>query len=90
MLPWLDLAGQATEATHDTLKIIMKSAWGSDDSTKAPFPFHGHALAEAGHDVQIFLPGEAVCSVYRYSYNWAADHQMGEIASVGTLAIVPE
>jgi hypothetical protein len=38
---------------------MMKSAWGSDDSTKAPFPFHGHALAEAGHDVQIFLPGEA-------------------------------
>jgi predicted peroxiredoxin len=44
-----------------TLKIMMKSAWGSDDPTKAAFPFlHGHALAEAGHEVQIFLLGEAV------------------------------
>jgi predicted peroxiredoxin len=43
------------------LKIMMKSAWGSDDPTKAAFPFsHGHALAEAGHQVQIFLLGEAV------------------------------
>jgi predicted peroxiredoxin len=39
----------------------MKSAWGSDDPTKAAFPFsHGLALAEAGHEVQIFLLGEAV------------------------------
>jgi predicted peroxiredoxin len=39
----------------------MKSAWWSDDPTKAAFPFlHGLALAEAGHDVQIFLLGEAV------------------------------
>lgn len=43
------------------LKIMIKSAWGSDDPTKAAFPFfHGHALAEAGHEVQIFLLGEAV------------------------------
>jgi predicted peroxiredoxin len=43
------------------LKIMMKSAWGSDDPTKAAFPFlHGGALAEAGHEVQIFLLGEAV------------------------------
>ncbi|HEY0747225.1 MAG TPA: DsrE family protein [Steroidobacteraceae bacterium] len=43
------------------LKIMMKSAWGSDDPTKAAFPFlHSHALAEAGHEVQIFLLGEAV------------------------------
>jgi len=43
------------------LKIMMKSAWGSDDPTKAAFPFsHGLALAEAGHEVQIFLLGEAV------------------------------
>jgi len=41
------------------LKIMMKSAWGSDDPTRASFPFnHGLALAEAGHDVQIFLVGE--------------------------------
>jgi predicted peroxiredoxin len=40
---------------------MMKSAWGSDDPTKAAFPFlHRYALAEAGHDVQIFLLGEAV------------------------------
>jgi predicted peroxiredoxin len=51
----------AEQATHKTLKIMMKSAWGSDDPTKAAFPFlHGLALAEAGHEVQIFLLGEAV------------------------------
>ena len=42
------------------LKIMMKSAWGSDDPTKAAFAFlHGLALADAGHEVQIFLLGEA-------------------------------
>jgi predicted peroxiredoxin len=42
-------------------KVLIKSAWGSDDPTKAAFPFlHGNALAEAGHEVQIFLLGEAV------------------------------
>jgi predicted peroxiredoxin len=40
---------------------MFKSAWGSDDPTKAAFAFlHGTALAEAGHEVQIFLLGEAV------------------------------
>src|SRR5208282_6537718 len=55
-------AGNAQEmTTRKPLKIMMKSAWGSDDPTKAAFPFlHGHALAEAGHTVQIFLLGEAV------------------------------
>jgi predicted peroxiredoxin len=44
-----------------SLNIMMKSAWGSDDPTKAAFPFlHGLALADAGHTVQIFLLGEAV------------------------------
>lgn len=48
-------------APHKLLNIMMKSAWGSDDPTKAAFPFlHGLALAEAGHSVQIFLLGEAV------------------------------
>jgi predicted peroxiredoxin len=48
-------------ASKSPLKIMIKSAWGSDDPTKAAFPFlHGHALAEAGHEVQIFLRGEAV------------------------------
>ena len=42
-------------------RILIKSAWGSDDPTKAAFPFlHGNALSEHGHDVQIFLLGEAV------------------------------
>jgi predicted peroxiredoxin len=49
------------QAGHKQLKILMKSAWGSDDPTKAAFPFsHGLALAEAGHEVQIYLLGEAV------------------------------
>jgi sulfur relay (sulfurtransferase) complex TusBCD TusD component (DsrE family) len=53
-------ASVAAEA-KPRLKIMMKSAWGSDDPTKAAFPFlHGHALAEAAHAVQIFLLGEAV------------------------------
>ena len=50
---------QVTEA-HRSLKIMMKSAWGSDDPTRASFPFaHGLALSDAGHEVQIFLTGEA-------------------------------
>jgi predicted peroxiredoxin len=43
------------------MKVLIKSAWGSDESTKACFAFlHGNAFAEAGHQVQIFLLGEAV------------------------------
>jgi predicted peroxiredoxin len=42
-------------------KVLVKSAWGSDDPTKAASPFlHANALAEAGHEVQIVLLGEAV------------------------------
>lgn len=42
-------------------RVLIKSAWGSDDPTKAAFPFlHGNALVEAGHEVQIFLLGEGV------------------------------
>jgi predicted peroxiredoxin len=45
----------------DVSKVLIKSAWGSDDPTKAAFPFlHANAFAEAGHEVQIFLLGEAV------------------------------
>src|SRR5215470_672977 len=59
-LPFLGLAAQAEEPKKKALKIMMKSAWGSDDPTRASFPFvHGLALAEAGHEVQIFLLGEA-------------------------------
>jgi len=43
------------------MKVLIKSAWESDESTKAAFAFlHANALAEAGHEVQIFLLGEAV------------------------------
>src|SRR5438093_9602558 len=54
-------APSAAGASTTKLKILMKSACGSDDPTKAAFPFlHGDALSEAGHEVQIFLLGEAV------------------------------
>jgi len=58
-LPWLALPAEA-EGSKKPLKIMMKSAWGPDDPTRAAFPFaHGLALAEAGHEVQIFLLAEA-------------------------------
>ena len=54
----------------------MKSAWGSDDPTKAAFAFlHGTALAEAGHEVQIFLLGEAV--------NLMRDAELNAVTPVG-------
>jgi predicted peroxiredoxin len=61
-LPLVAAAVPATAgASNAKLKIMIKNAWGSDDPTKAAFPFlHGDALAEAGHEVQIFLLGEAV------------------------------
>src|ERR1017187_7656694 len=60
-LPFLGMTAWSEQATHKPLKIMMKSAWGSDDPTKSAFPFlHGLALSEAGHSVQIFLLGEAV------------------------------
>ena len=61
-LPFIAAASpDAPEANAGKLKIMMKSAWGSDDPTKAAFPFlHADALSEAGHNVQIFLLGEAV------------------------------
>jgi len=43
------------------MKVLIKSAWGSADPTQAAFPFHhASAFADAGHEVQIFLLGEAV------------------------------
>jgi len=60
-LPFVTSATSLQGQTHKSKKILMKSAWGSDDPTKAAFPFsHGLALSEAGHDVQVFLLGEAV------------------------------
>lgn len=58
-LPFLAFGAKAAESKKP-LKIMMKSAWGSDDPTRAGFAFaHRLALAEAGHEVQIFLLGEA-------------------------------
>ena len=61
-LPFIAATAAVPAATNSSkLKIMMKSAWGSDDPTKAAFPFlHGDALSDAGHEVQIFLLGEAV------------------------------
>ena len=57
-------------ATRKRLKIMIKSAWGSDDPTRASFPFaHGLALADAGHEVQIFLTGEATYLVRNATTN---------------------
>jgi predicted peroxiredoxin len=43
------------------MKVLIKSAWGSADPTQAAFPFHhANAFVEGGHEVQIFLLGEAV------------------------------
>jgi predicted peroxiredoxin len=62
--------GSISEQPKKTLKIMMKSAWGSDDPTKAAFSFlHGLALAEAGHEVQIFLLGEATSLMRKATAN---------------------
>jgi predicted peroxiredoxin len=59
-LPALVSAAPAAAATPRS-KILIKSAWGSADPTQASFPFHhANAFAEAGHEVQVFLLGEAV------------------------------
>jgi len=59
-LPFLSFGSKAQEAPKKSLKIMMKSAWGTDDPTRASFAFsHALALSDAGHDVQIFLLGEA-------------------------------
>jgi len=59
-LPALGLAVAPAGAAPKN-KILIKSAWGSADPTQASFPFHhANAFAEAGHEVQIFLLGEAV------------------------------
>lgn len=61
LLPFSFVGKTGSRTSANKLKIFIKSAWGSDDPTKAAFPFlHGTALAEAGHEVQIFLLGEAV------------------------------
>ena len=58
-LPFLVLGVKAEEAKKP-LKIMMRSSWGTDDPTRASFVFaHALALSDAGHEVQIFLTGDA-------------------------------
>jgi predicted peroxiredoxin len=58
------------------MKVLIKSAWGSDESTKAAFAFlHANAFAEAGHEVQVFLLGEAV--------NLMKNEMMNSVTPVG-------
>jgi predicted peroxiredoxin len=58
------------------MNVLIKSAWGSDESTKAAFAFlHANAFAEAGHQVRIFLLGEAV--------NLMKDELMNAVTPVG-------
>lgn len=68
-LPFLTLGANAQDSKKP-LKIMMKSAWGSDDPTRAAFPFmHGLILAEAGHEVQIFLLAEATALLRKSMVN---------------------
>ncbi|HLZ50264.1 MAG TPA: hypothetical protein VKP61_05930 [Candidatus Acidoferrum sp.] len=74
-LPLLAFGTNAQEPKKP-LKIMMKSAWGSDDPTRASFPFvHGLVLAEAGHEVQIFLLAEATTLMRKSLVN--AVHPVG-------------
>jgi TRAP-type mannitol/chloroaromatic compound transport system substrate-binding protein len=51
---------QPPQAPKKKLHILMRSSWGTDEPTRASFVFsHAVALADAGHDVQIFLTHEA-------------------------------
>jgi TRAP-type mannitol/chloroaromatic compound transport system substrate-binding protein len=51
---------QQSQTPKKKLHILMRSSWGTDEPTRASFAFsHGVALAEAGHDVQIFLTHDA-------------------------------
>ena len=51
---------QQPQASKKKLHILMRSSWGTDEPTRASFVFdHGLALADAGHDVQIFLTHDA-------------------------------
>ena len=53
-------APQPQTTPKKKLHILMRSSWGTGDSTRAAFVFdHGLALAEAGHEVQIFLTHDA-------------------------------
>jgi len=64
------LRSAKTEQAKNSLKILMKGAWGPEDPTRAAFPFsHGLVLAEAGHQVQIFLLAEATSLMRKATAN---------------------
>jgi predicted peroxiredoxin len=68
-LPFL-LRSAKEEQAKKSLKILMKGAWGPEDPTRAAFPFpHGLVLAEAGHEVQIFLLAEATALMRKATAN---------------------
>jgi len=76
LLSLMSVSGQESTPKRQKLKIMMKSAWGSDDPTRASFPFvHGLALADAGHDVQIFLVGEGTYTMRKATVD--AIHPVG-------------
>jgi uncharacterized protein involved in oxidation of intracellular sulfur len=53
-------AASAQATPQKKLKILMRGSWGTDEPTRASLTFaHALALADAGHDVQIFLTAEA-------------------------------
>jgi predicted peroxiredoxin len=57
--PFLALGTKAQESKK-TLRIMMRSSWGTDDPTRASFVFaHALALSDAGHEVQIFLTADS-------------------------------
>lgn len=57
--PFLALGTKAQESKK-TLRILMRSSWGTDDPTRASFVFaHALALSDAGHEVQIFLTADS-------------------------------
>src|SRR5262244_2394266 len=69
-LPFLTLGTKAQESKK-ALKIMMRSSWGTDDPTRASFVFaHALALADAGHEVQIFLTADATY-LMRYAVSCA-------------------
>jgi predicted peroxiredoxin len=63
--------GQILASAFVYLNILHRHCeWGPNAPTEAAFPFlQGNALAEAGHQAQIFLLGEAVSLIRA----WVAD-----------------
>lgn len=58
--PGSEAQTEQAQTPKKKLHILMRSSWGTDEPTRASFAFlHGLALAEAGHDVQIFLTHDA-------------------------------